>query len=447
MTRIFLRFVLLVLLSVSLATLGIYATFRHLYGDPLEEVARQQSAGQLFLLEQYIDQAPNDEWLKRLNKVREVSEVGWDIVALQGVQKTLTPAQRELLTRGGVVVNVAQRSLYRRVDLGGARYIDSDQDVLHLHNLPIDVGRALWQEVIRFALLALFLLVPMAWWSRTHWQGLRDLSEVAQRFGRGNFDARATTSPRAAVYPLAERLNQMSERIQQLMEAQRSLLRSVSHELRTPIARLGFGLELLRNAANPQDQERRLLALEEDIAELNALVTELLHLTQLDAPQSLTFAPFGVEELLRNCAARAGQRTGCPPLQVGVPEGLGRVVGDARLLARAVDNLLSNACKYATTQVVLSAWRDAAGNLAIAVDDDGPGIPEDARQRIFEAFVRLEREPDHATTGFGLGLTIAHKAVILHGGTVTVQVSALGGARLTILLLAGEASERQLPPH
>jgi two-component system OmpR family sensor kinase len=72
--------------------------------------------------------------------------------------------------------------------------------------------------------------------------------------------------------------------------------------------------------------------------------------------------------------------------------------------------------------------------VEIVVEDDGPGIPEAERERIFEPFYRLDRSRDRATGGFGLGLSIAHKAVLLHGGTLSVDASALGGARFAIIL-------------
>jgi signal transduction histidine kinase len=112
------------------------------------------------------------------------------------------------------------------------------------------------------------------------------------------------------------------------------------------------------------------------------------------------------------------------------------VDGDRRLLARAVGNLLRNAQKYAAHTVALSARRDG-DLLEIVVDDDGPGIPEEERERIFEPFYRLDRSRDRATGGFGLGLSIARKAVALHGGVLAVQRSPLGGARFVITLPDG----------
>ena len=448
MNRIFARFLVLVLLAITLATGVIYATFSQLFGDPLDEIAQRQAAGQIFLLEQYIDQAPADEWLVRLNKVREVAAQDLELLPLPAVLAGLPQAKRAALLRGALVIDIAGKAFYRRVDLAGARYIDSDAEVIHAQRLPIDIGLALRMEAIRFAIIALFLLVPIGLWSRAHWRGLQALSRVADDFGQGRLDARAAVSRTSSIYPLAQRMNHMAGRIEGLMEARKTLLHSVSHELRTPIARLEFGLELLRKAAANDALEPRIGALEDDVGELNTLVSELLTLTQLDQPQALRRQPFELGALLRDCARALepglrGVRCG---IEVG-PE-LGLVSADRRLLARALNNLLGNAAKYARARIALSARRLDRHTVEIWVEDDGPGIPAHGRERVFEAFYRLEREQDHAVGGFGLGLAIALKALRLHGGDIAIGQSALGGAQLRLSLPCPrrEAGAAPYPP-
>lgn len=431
MNRIFFRFFVLVMLSITAATFVIYFAFARLFGDPLDDIARRQAAAQIFLLEQYVDQAPGDEWLTRLNNVREVSEVRYDLVPLAQALDALGAGQRAELERGNIVIDVAGKSFYRRVDLDGERYIGSQDEVLHARNLPIDTGQALKMELLRYVIVAIALLVPIALWSRSHWQGLQSLSRMADEFGAGRLSVRAHLRPSDAVYPLAQRINHMAGRIEDLMESQRSLLHSVSHELRTPIARLEFALELLDAKARDPEMSRRIAAMEGDLSELNNLVKELLDMSKLDSARTLQRAQVDLEALLHDCCATlppSPQQVACE-----LAAGLGTVEADARLLARAVGNLLRNAQKYAQGRIVLSARRMQDG-VEIAVDDDGPGIPEQERDRIFDPFYRLDRSRDRATGGFGLGLSIAHKAVALHGGKLRVETSALGGARFLIAL-------------
>ena len=362
-----------------------------------------------------------------------MSDVRYDLVPLAQANSALPDSRHAALARGDVVIDVAHKAFYRRVDLTGERYVGSDDDVIHAQGLPIDTSQALWQEALRYAVVALALLVPIALWSRSHWKGLQHLSRVADDFGAGQLSARAVMPRSASIYPLAERMNAMAARIGQLLDAQRGLLHSVSHEIRTPIARLEFGLELLRGAADAASHpalEQRIAAMEQDVYELNALVGELLGMTRLDSGQPLQRQPFELAGALRGCVA------GLPPgaaIELQLADHLGMVDGDARLLMRAVANLAGNACKYAASRAVVSAARHA-DRVEITVDDDGPGIPASEREQIFEPFYRLDRSRDRNTGGFGLGLSIARKAVALHGGTVTAEDSPLGGARLVIRL-------------
>jgi two-component system OmpR family sensor kinase len=336
------------------------------------------------------------------------------------------------LDRGEVVLDVPDKAFYRRVDLRGRSYIGSDEEVIHARDLPIDIGLALKMEAVRYVIVALALLIPIALWSRSHWTGLQSLSKVADDFGAGQLSARSTMKPGASIYPLAERINHMAGRIEHLLDAQRNLLHSVSHELRTPIARLEFALELLRSASSDPGLEQRILAMEGDVNELNALVNELLSMTKLDSKQALHLEEVDLAAALRSCV------DGLPPkpcaLSAQLPDALGSVVADQRLLGRAVGNLLRNAQKYCDGKIALSARRGA--EVEIIVEDDGPGIPAEERARIFEPFYRLDRSRDRQTGGFGLGLSIAYKAVALHGGSIRVEESAMGGAKFIITLPA-----------
>ena len=435
MNRLFFRFVILVTLSISVAAFIVYFAIDRLFGDPLAGIARRQAAAPIFLLEQYVDQAPPDEWLDRLNKVREVSDVRFDLVPLYSAYRQLSDEQRVAFDRGEVVIDIAGKSLLRRVDLTGDKYIGSNEEAIHAQNLPIDVGVALQMEAVRYLIVALALLVPIGFWSRAHWRGLQSLMRVADRFGAGQLKARVLMQPGDSFYPLAERINHMADRIETLLESQRGLLHSVSHEIRTPIARLEFAFELLHEMASDVAGDillqKRIGSMQDDLTELKSLVNELLGMARLDSDQPLRYETFDLTDALRTCANTL------PPadvaLDVSVPDGLGAYYGDCRLLMRATGNLLRNAQKYANGNMALSAQRTPTG-VAILVDDDGPGIPDDERDKVFEPFYRLDRSRDRGTGGFGLGLSIAGKAVALHGGTLKIDASPLGGARFTIHL-------------
>jgi two-component system OmpR family sensor kinase len=427
--RLFFRFFVLVMLSITVATFVIYFAISRLFGDPLEDIARRQAAAEIFLLEQYVDKAPADEWLVRLNKVREVSRVNLELMPLARARAAVPARRQAALERGEVVLDPAGKAFFRRVDLNGDKYIGSAEDVIHAQDLPIDIGLALKMEALRYVIVALALLIPIALWSRAHWQGLQALSKVADEFGAGKLSARASFKRGASIYPLAERINHMAGRIEGLVESQNDLLHSVSHELRTPIARLGFALELLRSAAPDGVLTPRIAAMERDLAELNALVGELLGMARIGSERALQAAPFALAPALQECGELLDY-----PVEMELDAALGWATGDQRLLMRAIGNVLRNAQKYAKNRIILSARRVGATAVEIVVEDDGPGLPESERERIFEPFYRLDRSRDRATGGFGLGLSIARKAVELHGGTIRAEGALLGGARFVMTL-------------
>nr|WP_269106731.1 ATP-binding protein [Massilia sp. TS11] len=421
------------MLAISVATFVVYFAINRLFGDPLEDIARRQAAAQIFLLEQYIDQAPADEWLLRLNKVREVSNIAYELLPLASVRPQIAPAQRAAFERGEIVMDVGAKAFYRRVDLKGNAYVGADEEAIRASGLPIDVGLALRMEVVRFVVVALALLIPIALWSRAHWQDLQRLSAVADAVGEGELTARAALAPSASVYPLAQHINRMAERIAALLAAQQTLLHSVSHELRTPIARLQFALELVRDVPPGPDLTRRLAGMEADLAELDALVGELLSMNRLSAQPTLLREDIDLAAALRELVASLDHTAGAEHIVLDLAPDLGHLTADRRLLLRAVGNLLKNALKYAARSIHLQAGRTAQ-SVWIVVEDDGPGIPEAEWDKVFTPFYRLDRSRDRNTGGFGLGLAIARQAVDLHRGSLQVGRAALGGARFVISL-------------
>ncbi|MBR7799382.1 ATP-binding protein [Undibacterium fentianense] len=444
MNRLFLRFLFPVLLSIGFATALVYIVVISLFGDPIEKNAEHQAAPQIFLLEQYIDKAGTDEWLARLNKVREVSQVQFELIPMGIALEKMGRGQREKLLRGAIVMDAANKAFYRRVDLNGERYIGSEEDVLSVQNLPIDYWFNVQLEILRFVIIAFVLLIPIAYWSRAHWRDIQALSKVAADIGEGKLRARSNMAERASIYPLSEKINQMAGRIEELLSAQKSLLHSVSHELRTPIARLEFALEILQEQLISQghhQQVTRIVAMQDDLGELNQLVAELLNMAKIDAQDAIQKEFISSDELMHLSVQQLPPIPDHIDLQIQNHSAHGLIYGDQRLLLRAIQNLLKNAMKYADQRVLLSlsnntisVGQNKSTRYLIVVEDDGAGIPESEYDAIFEPFYRLDRSRDRATGGFGLGLSIVKQIIARHGGLVIVSRSSLGGARFEIQL-------------
>ena len=213
--------------------------------------------------------------------------------------------------------------------------------------------------------------------------------------------------------------------------AMRTFLADASHELRTPVAALQATAERLLREQPPRPERDAIEAqLARDSRRLGHLIDDLLNLARLDARERPHREPVDLADLAS--AAVAATRTTDPAARVElVTNGPVPVTGDRDALLRAVRNLLENAFAVADTVVV--EVTQTANGPTMSVTDNGPGVPADQRERIFEPFVRLPRS---ARAGTGLGLAIVRRTIESHGGTITCDPTPTGGARFTLRLPA-----------
>ncbi|MFA6111043.1 MAG: ATP-binding protein [Candidatus Latescibacterota bacterium] len=256
------------------------------------------------------------------------------------------------------------------------------------------------------------------------------LADVARRFGEGELGARAATGRDDAIAALATAFNQMADRIGALIAQQRDLMRAVSHELRTPLARLFFLVDDAQSATDAELRNRHLQRIETSLQDLNGLVEELLTFVRLEGQEEgpereqVTVTP-----VLREVAAVLTDLR--PGLEVAVEEAGIEVSAVPRLFRRAVLNLATNAARHARTRVAMTV-RPEHDRVMVVVDDDGPGIPPEARQRVFEPFFRLDESRSADSGGVGLGLAIVQRIMALHNGSIGVEDNPAGGARFVL---------------
>ncbi len=252
--------------------------------------------------------------------------------------------------------------------------------------------------------------------------------EAMERVAAGDLDWRLPeTGPRELV-ALARSYNAMSARVAELLRSEKALMAGISHELRTPITRLRLELELLWDLGEAALTEDRLEAMEGDLAELERLIAELLEISRLElGQQRLSPEPLSLLEIAREAARR------CPlPQHVLRVTGEGEVLeGDRELLLRAVGNLLQNAGRYAPAGTAVEI---AVRGRSLSVLDRGPGVPEEALERIFAPFYRQDPSRSRATGGVGLGLMIARQIAGLHGGRISAHRRPGGGLAVTLEL-------------
>ncbi|UBI31933.1 sensor histidine kinase BfmS [Acinetobacter variabilis] len=272
------------------------------------------------------------------------------------------------------------------------------------------------------------LLVPMQ-------RKLREVSYALNKMKTGNMSLRLPVEGSDEMATLASSYNNMSDHIQRLIEAQRELMRAVSHELRTPVARIRFAVEMM---ADEDDYDYRLQQVEQidkDIEALNTLIDEIMTYAKLEQGMpSIEFEDIDLFEVLDQVAVetdalKTGKEVEVLPMPVPVI-----VEAERRYLHRVVQNLVGNAVRYCEQKILISGGLDAKGMAYICVEDDGPGIPEADRARIFEAFARLDDSRTRASGGYGLGLSIVSRIAYWFGGEIQVDQSpTLGGARFIMI--------------
>ncbi|MBX2800105.1 MAG: hypothetical protein KTR31_20675 [Myxococcales bacterium] len=265
---------------------------------------------------------------------------------------------------------------------------------------------------------------------------LRELADAAHAFGEGDRDRRVDLPEGVATAELGSRFNAMADRIAGLLHGQRELLLAVSHELRTPLNRLRFASELLAGEPDPEARAQQLEALQGDLDELDALVGELLMWARLEHQPPARTEPVELAPMIAELLEAARRLQPEAHTQHTVPSDLS-VSGDPQLLRRALGNLVSNAARYGSGRIEVSADRDGS-RVHIHVDDDGEGIPASERSRVLEPFVRLDVARTRDGGGAGLGLALAARIASQHGGALTVGEAPLGGARLTLTLPVDE---------
>jgi two-component system sensor histidine kinase CpxA len=261
------------------------------------------------------------------------------------------------------------------------------------------------------------------------------LENAVERLGRGDFTARINSSRRDELGRLSDAFDRMAGRIQSLVGAERRLLADISHELRSPLTRLGVAIELARSG---QNLEASLDRIEREADRLNALVGSLLEVTRGEVdPSALRREELLLDELTRDTAETCRLEADDRPctLQLDAPQPV-PLRGDPELLRRALENVIRNAIRYSppaeTVDIEVTA---AAGGARVLVRDRGPGVPEAALPHLFEAFYRVEADRNPQTGGFGLGLSIARRAVEVQGGRISAR-NAQPGLAVEIFLPA-----------
>ncbi len=375
------------------------------------------------------------------------------LTAIQGKEKTL-----EMLD--GFAEHTAQRLQivnYNDLPSAAKEYFSTPQ--IHHPNTFYDSKRHFWMRLVeedvfyhlssddstplRKAieldnnLVWCFILVGfIAYSSALIWflnRRIRKLERATIKLANGDLSARAPTAGKDQVGTLNKSFNNMANKISDLIMSNRSLTNAVAHDLRTPIFRIQWQAEMLQDSLPTKEQSEKISSILEDTDEMDEMISELLHFAKLErAETQIQKSSFDLRQLIEKAVSKHSAAT--PITFDANPISSSIIFADQPLIKRALDNLLSNASRYAKSKITLSVRTDADDNLIIIVEDDGDGIDEVHWTKIFDPFYSADPARNKANSGSGLGLAIVKMIAIKHQGNIEVGSSALGGAKFVLTI-------------
>ncbi|MBT2801732.1 HAMP domain-containing protein [Halomonas sp. ISL-56] len=401
----------------------------------LDDWSEHQWHGSIELLGEWLAATPAEERDGRIAQLRQGS---WPLQLLSSMPVGLTAQQQAQLASGNVITKLVSDKLsitllYQLPSQqlpGESQWLQAgpisrgDTLPLNLH-LPLLVGLMIVLSLIIYLIM------------RSIEARMARLELAATRIASGRLETRVKVESGDFLGRLGMAFNGMANQVQSLLRGQQEMIRAVSHELRTPVARIRFAVQMVEDMTDQPAIRRQLQGIDADIAELDELVDEILTYARLGGE---TVNGAELETALVECRAMAERVIDTlSPLHKGLALALApspeiELLAEPRYLQRAVQNLVGNACRHAKSQVVIQLW-DEPNLVRIDVEDDGPGIPPEARADIFKPFARLDDSRARSSGGYGLGLSIVQKIMAGHGGSVTIDTSpTLGGARFTLLV-------------
>jgi two-component system sensor histidine kinase GlrK len=301
-----------------------------------------------------------------------------------------------------------------------------------------DAGRRhwqiwLWTAVIIAILLAVFFTLLIA-------RPIQQIDQAIRQLGAADFSKEIEVHGPSDLRYLGQRLEWLRARLQTLEEQQTKFLRNLSHELKTPLTAVREGTELLRDGVggNLKEEQREILHIvRENTLSLQRMIEDLLQYHQSRVMEPNVLLPVDLADIIRHVVR--DHRLAAWGRLISFEEKLLPllVTGDAKKITTIVDNLVSNAIKYSPRlgkiRLVVSADK---GGARLEVIDEGPGIPEHERERVFESFFQGAPPSEDRIKGSGLGLTIAREYALAHGGRIVVKSRNDGhnGARLVLWL-------------
>ncbi len=316
-------------------------------------------------------------------------------------------------------------------------YLLYSEATLQPHHLKMRLEKDLTHEQGNDVLLTLlfyaglcvfmgFIIAPLA-------KRLTVLNEAAQRFAKGDLKSRIQLSHFTYIKDVELTFNRMASQIEKLLDENKLMASSLSHDIRTPIACLRFGLEAAQDCTTEEKRLEYLARMENDLDQMESMLKSYLAFATLEQKANqLTFNDSDLQTYILTLIHQIAPKVEQQGLRISHRVEKGIICADLHWLARAIVNLLSNACDFAESEIIIGA---ASTNeyVIINVEDDGPGISEQNWHKVFSPFFQEQTHRNRDGESYGLGLAIAAKVADWHHGTIQVSKSKqLGGACFTL---------------
>lgn len=259
---------------------------------------------------------------------------------------------------------------------------------------------------------------------------LQLLQAGVNRVMQGDLNTRVQVVGYDDVARLSSTFNAMTQHIKRLIESQRELTRAVSHELRTPVARIRFAVDMLADEDDYESRQFQKQYIDDDIESLNELIDEILTYAKLEeGSPELEWETVDLVELVKQIERETNALGENIKVKVNIISSKAQAMADRRYLHRVVQNLAGNAMRYAKSTIIISAGV-VKGRAFVSVEDDGQGIKEEDREKVFVPFTRLDDSRTRASGGYGLGLSIVSRIAFWFNANLKVDESPdLKGAR------------------
>ena len=243
------------------------------------------------------------------------------------------------------------------------------------------------------------------------------LSQAAERFGKGQFDSDFKVSGALEIRQASYEFERMKRRILKHISQRTAMLSGISHDLKTPLTRLKLQIELL-------NKNQKLNSLKEEITEMEKMINEYLDFASNQYSQPVE--KFNIVQLIQNLIDKSFKKN----IKINGPKNL-IFSGRKNLIRRCIANIINNSQKYAEN--ILITCKKIKKTILINIDDDGPGIADEHKEKVFRPFYRVDKSRSLKDSNVGLGLSIVEDIVNSHGGTVKLLNNPKGkGLRVSL---------------